>query len=201
MTTRLTRIVLGGAVALLTAGPLVAQEGAAGGDRPAAGSVVAAGVVYALETVTAIVEAIDLDTREIRLRTADGQSVLLVVGAEARNLGQIEAGDTVRAQYQVGLVVGLGPPGVEARLQETEILRTAAGQRPGGVVRSTTAVTATVLAIDMEQRVVRLQGPERTIDLPVAADVDLASVAVGDRVGAVFEESLAIQVEPVATAE
>jgi Cu/Ag efflux protein CusF len=176
----------------MSAAPLRAQESA--GVGPAVGAIVS-------QTVTATVAAIDMETREVTLRGADGQEIVLVVGPEARNLGQVEVGDLVRAEYNVGLVVGLGPPGVEARLQETEVLRTPQGARPGGIVRATTAVTATIVALDAQARTVRLQGPERTIELPVAADVDLGSVRIGDRVGAVFEESLAIQVEPVGTGE
>jgi Cu/Ag efflux protein CusF len=180
------------AAACIAAAPLAAQESE--GARAAAG-------VLASETVTATVAAIDLTAREVTLKTADGENIVLVVGAEARNLGQIEVGDLVTAEYQVGLVVALGPPGVEARLQETEVLRTALGERPGGIVRATTAITATITAVDRETRRVTLQGPERTVELPVAEDVDLASVRVGDRVGAMFEESLAILVLPAESEE
>jgi Cu/Ag efflux protein CusF len=179
---------------LMAASPLAAQEGAGNTGGQAAG-------ILASETVTATVTAIDMETREVALRTSDGEDIVLVVGPEARNLAQVEVGDMVRAQYQVGLVVGIGPPGVESRTEQTEIVRTPQGARPGGVVRTTTAVTATITAIDSELRIVTLQGPERTIELPVSAAVDLASVKVGDRVGAIFEESLAIAVEPVAAPE
>ena len=187
---RATLILLTAACA--SAAPSIAQESS--GGRAAVGAIAA-------QTVTATVEAIDMETREVALRTAAGDAIVLVAGADARNLGQVEVGDLVRAEYQVGIVIGLGPPGVEARLQETEVLRAPQGGRPGGIVRATTAVTATIVAIDAQARTVRLQGPERTIELPVAADVDLASVRVGDRVGALFEESLAILVEPVGTGE
>jgi hypothetical protein len=43
---------------------------------------------------------------------------------------------------------------------------------------------------------VTLKGPKRTVDLPVAKDVDLAKVKVGDQVGAVYQESFALTVEP-----
>ena len=179
---------------LAVATPLAAQQGAGNAGGQAAG-------ILASETVTATVTAIDMETREVTLRKADGEIVVLVAGPDARNLGQVEVGDMVRAQYQVGLVVGIGPPGVESRLDETEVVRTPQGARPGGVVRATTAVTATITAIDAEQRIVTLQGPERIIELPVSEAVDLGSVKVGDRVGAIFEESLAILVEPVETEE
>jgi Cu/Ag efflux protein CusF len=63
-----------------------------------------------------------------------------------------------------------------------------AGSQAAGALASET-VTATVAAIDPEQRIVTLQGPERTIDLPVSAAVDLASVQVGDRVALIADPS------------
>ena len=178
------------ASALLAAGSLQAQQKAASAERPAAA---------ALGSITAIatVEAIDLAKREVTLRKDDGEVVVLVVGPEARNLPQLRVGDTVKAQYDVGFVVALGPPGTETRVEETELVRTLPGERPGGIVRNTVAVSATVVEIDAERRIVTLRGPERTVGLQVADDIDLSRVAVGDRVGAVYEESLAILVEPV----
>jgi hypothetical protein len=41
-----------------------------------------------------------------------------------------------------------------------------------------------------------LKGPQRTIELPVAADLDLSKIKIGDSVGAVYQESLALVVEP-----
>lgn len=177
----------------LAAAPVLAQQPAASApahEHPAAGAV-------ASSTVQATVEAVDLKTREVTLRKASGELVTLVVGEEARNLPQLAKGDIVTATYQVGLVVALGPPGKEppVRVDDTQASRTAAGQKPGGAIQQTVAVTATVVGIDTAARTVTLKGPKRTVDLPVGKDVDLTKVKVGDQVGAVYQESFALTVE------
>ena len=177
----------------LAAAPVFAQQPASSApahEHPAAGAVASA-------TVRATVEAIDQKTREVTLRREDGELVTLVVGEQARNLAQVAKGDVVTATYQVGLVVALGPPGKEpVRVDDTQAARTAAGQKPGGAIQQTVAVTATVVGIDMATHTVTLKGPKRTVDLPVAKDVDLSKVKVGDQVGAVYQESFALTVEP-----
>jgi Cu/Ag efflux protein CusF len=182
------------AIVSLGAAPVLAQQST--GAPPAAHDHPAAGAV-ASTTVRATVEAIDQKTREVTLRREDGEIVTLVVSEEARNLAQVHKGDVVTASYQVGMVVALGPPGKEpVRVDDTQAARTAQGQKPGGVIQQTTAVTATVVGIDMATHTVTLKGPKRTVDLPVAKDVDLTKLKVGDQVGAVYQESFALTVEP-----
>jgi Cu/Ag efflux protein CusF len=186
------------AVVSLAAAPLFAQQSTkpatasappAAHDHPAAGTVATA-------TVRATVEAVDLAKREVTLRREDGEMVTLVVGEEARNLPQLAKGDIVTATYQVGLVVALGPPGKEpVRVDDAQAARTAAGQKPGGAIQQTVAVTATVVGIDMATHTVTLKGPKQTVALPVAKDVDLTKLKVGDQVGAVYQESFALTVE------
>jgi hypothetical protein len=159
-------------------------------DHPAVGAVASASAV-------ATVEAIDLKTREVKLRKEDGELVTLVVSEEARNLSQVAKGDVVTVMYEVGLVVGLGPPGKEPiRVEDTQAARTPAGAKPGGAIQRTVAVTATVVAIDAANHTVTLKGPRQTVALPVAHDIDLTKVKVGDQVGAVYQESFALTVEP-----
>jgi Cu/Ag efflux protein CusF len=175
---------------LLAAAPAFAQQPAPQGQARgvAAGSSV---------TAVAIVEAINQETREVTLRKEDGELVQMVIGPEARNLAQVEKGDRVTVTYDVGFVVALGPPGqAPARVTETEVSRAPAGARPGGAIRETLAVTATVTAIDAATRIVTLRGPQRTVELEVAPDIDLSNVKVGDQVGAVYVESLALRVDP-----
>jgi Cu/Ag efflux protein CusF len=187
------------AIVSLAAAPVFAQQSTkpagtsappAAHEHPAAGAVASA-------TVRATVEAVDLKTREVTLRREDGEIVTLVVSEEARNLPQLQKGDVVTANYQVGLVVALGPPGKEpVRIDDTQAARTAPGQKPGGAIQQTVAVTATVVGVDTKARTVTLKGPKRTVELPVEQDVDLTKVKVGDQVGAVYQESFALTVEP-----
>jgi len=49
--------------------------------------------------VNAVVEAINHETREVSLRKGNGELVTFVASAEARNLGQVDVGDIVTANY------------------------------------------------------------------------------------------------------
>jgi len=179
------------ASALLAAAPLVAQEQPA--SSAGARGVAAGGSVTAVATV----EAIDRATREVTLRKESGEVVTLVVGPEARNLAQVERGDRVTVTYEVGLLVGVGPPGAApVRVEDTAVARTPLGAKPGGSVRQSIAVTAEILELDASTRIVTLRGPRQTVELEVAPDIDLSKVKVGDRVGVVYEESIALTVEP-----
>ena len=57
-------------------------------------------------------------------------------------------------------------------------------------------MTATVVAIDASTHTVTLKGPRQTVALPVAKDIDLTKVKVGEQIGAVYQESFALTVEP-----
>ena len=188
-----SRIVI--ATTLLAAMPLLAQQ-----QEAAPSSRTLPGVaIGAAATAVATVEAIDLATREVTLRQEDGEVVTFIAGEEVRNLAQVERGDRVTVEYDVGLVMALSPPGsgIAARADEIEVARAELGARPGGVVRKTTAATGTVTEIDSEARTVTLRGALQTVTLPVAEDIDLSQVKVGDQVDAVYQETLAVRVEPV----
>ena len=50
-------------------------------------------------TLTAVVEAINHETREVTMRGPEGNSVSFVASEDARNLGQVKVGDIVMAEY------------------------------------------------------------------------------------------------------
>lgn len=54
---------------------------------------------------------------------------------------------------------------------------------------------------DMRTRVdsVTFEGAEHTVTLAVDEDIDLSNIRVGDRVDALYQESLAISVEPTSS--
>jgi Cu/Ag efflux protein CusF len=183
-------------IALLTAASAAAQQ--AEGPPPARnlpGVAIGAGV-----TAVATVEAVNQETREVTLRKEDGSSVTFVAGDEVRNLAQVRTGDRVIVEYDVGLLMALSEPGTAApaRADVVETARAPVGARPAGAVRRTVAATGTVIEIDERARTVTLRGPRQTVTLPVQPDIDLSEVEVGDRVEALYQETLGIRVEPVA---
>ncbi len=81
--------------------------------------------------------------------------------------------------------------------------QTAQGAAPTGVVKEMEAVmTATVVAIDLQKRIVSLKGPDGEIrDIKVGEEaVNLPQVKVGDIVTVRFYESIAVEVIKPGTA-
>jgi len=158
----------------------------------------APGVVGQKITVVAVVEAIDLATRQVTLRGPQGNTETITVSEEVRNLPQVKVGDRVVVERFQGLAMALTPnsTSIRKRVDTTTKQRAALGQRPGGMVVKTVEVDATVRAVDRQARTVTLRGPRRTVILEVSKDVDLDKVKVGDQVHAIYQEALAVSVRP-----
>ena len=191
---------IAGAVSLLVAIPCVAEQAATEAD---ANTELPGVMATADATAVATVEAIDMDNRVLTLRRPDGTLVDLVAGDEVRNLAQVKVGDRVVVQHKIGLVMTISPAdgSTPQRVDSVEAARAEPGEKPGGMVRKTVEAVGTVQAIDRKTRTVTLQGERHTVTLPVAEDVDLGAFEVGDRVDAVYQESLAISVEPAPAQE
>ena len=71
--------------------PALAQSTGAAMVRTGPGTASAARVVTASATVTAI----DMNTRQVTMRGAGGNTFTVVAGPEVRNLSQVRVGDTV----------------------------------------------------------------------------------------------------------
>jgi len=148
-------------------------------------------------TVTATVQAIDLDTRVVTLKGPKGNVFDLKVGKEAKNLPQVKVGDLVMARYYESLAVEVKKPGVPGGVMTSGALATAKpGEMPAGVVTNQVTITATVQAIDPKKTHVTLQGPEgNSVKVKVQDPKNLKNVAVGDQVVITYTEALAISVE------
>jgi hypothetical protein len=153
--------------------------------------------------ITAIVEAIDHETREVTLRGPQGNSVTLIASEDARNLGQVSVGDLVNAEYtrslSIEVVAGDGSePGAGAL---TAAGRTPEGDMPGAAVMDTQVVTASVEEINIEANTFKLKFPDGSVQQFTARDPEnLKRAEVGDMVVITATEALALMVEK-ATAE
>lgn len=147
----------------------------------------------------ATVEAIDRQTRQITLK-GEAESVTITAGPEVRNFDRIKKGDLVVFEYLEGLAIALEPAkrGEMARSDMVAIERAAPGEKPGIAVQQVVNVEGQVAAIDKTDRLVTLEGPNRTLTLKAADDIDLTKIAVGDAVFALYERGYAISVQPPA---
>jgi len=148
-------------------------------------------------TLSATVEAIDHEKRLVTLRGPEGNQVVLEVSEAARNLDQVEVGDTVEVEYyeSVALFAQL-PDGESSAAVTTSMARTPLGDKPGGGVAQTITLKATVEAIDYDTRMVVLRGPEgNTLTTRVDESVKrFNEIRLGDEIVVQYTRAFAISV-------
>src|SRR6266404_2849779 len=79
-----------------------------------------------LVQVTATVQAIDLEKREVTLKGPLGNVVTFVVDERVKRLGEVKVGDQVTADYYVSLAGELRPPTAEEKKNPLTVLEAAA---------------------------------------------------------------------------
>ena len=149
-------------------------------------------------TVSAVVEAIDHETRVVTVRKPDGEAITFTASEEARNLDQVDVGDILIAEYvkTVSIEVmandGMQPDAASA----SAMARSEKGAMPGMAAMDATVVTATVADINLETNTFKLKGPDGTVNEFVARNPDnLRRAKVGDLVVITNTTSVAITVE------
>ena len=149
-------------------------------------------------TVTAVVEAINQETREVTLRKNNGEVITFTASEEARNLDQVDVGDIVNANltHSVSIEV-MEDDGKGQRVAELGAMdRTDKGEMPGGAVISATVVIASVEDINIEANTFKLLGPDGNVNEYTARNPEnLKRASVGDLVVITIAESMAISVE------
>lgn len=155
-------------------------------------------------TATAVVQAIDLNTRQVTLKGEDGKLFTFVAGDEVRNLSQVRVGDTVKVTYTESIAIEVkrvdgGSPDVTAA---ASVERAAPGEKPAGSVARTVTASAVIVAIDRTTNRVTLRGPSGNDRVVQVKDPkNLENVQVGDMVYATYTESLGLSIEEVAPAK
>jgi hypothetical protein len=148
--------------------------------------------------VTAVVEALNQETREVTLRGPEGNAISFIASEEARNLDQVKVGDIVVAEYvqSVSIEVFAGDgstPGVGEMMVAG---RSKKGEMPGMAMMDAVVITATVEEINIEANTFKLKGPTGEITEYTARDPEnLKRAEVGDTVVITLTESIALSVE------
>jgi hypothetical protein len=148
--------------------------------------------------ITAVVEAINHETREVTAKRADGEIIEFVASEEARNLDQVAVGDIIHARYVESMSIEVvANDGYEpAAGGVATVARSEKGEMPGMVATDTQIVTATVEEINLENNTFKLKGPLGNINEFTARDPEnLKRAEVGDLVVITTTEGMAISVE------
>ena len=149
-------------------------------------------------TLTAMVEAINHETREVTLRGPEGNTVSFVASEEARNLDQVKVGDIVMAEYEQSMSIEVfANDGTEPGAGElTAAGRSEKGEMPAMAAIDALVVTATVEEINLEANTFKLKGPSGEIKEYTARDPEnLKKAEVGDIVVITYTEAIALSVE------
>jgi len=150
-----------------------------------------------LVSVTAKVEAINHQTREVTLRGPQGNVVSFVADPKVERLNEFKVGDLVTAEYYLSLAAELRAPTAEEKAAPIQAVEAAAKTPPGatpaaGGLRAF-KVVATVEGIDLPTRALTLKGPMGNYLTVRARDVNkLKQMKLGDTIVIVYTEALAI---------
>lgn len=179
------------AALMLFAAPAWSGESAPASDKPS---------IYSSQNMkmTAVVEAINLETREVTLRGPEGNSSSFVASEEARNLDQVSVGDIVVAEYEQSLSIEVfeNDGSVPGAGEVMAAGRSELGEMPGIAAVDSKVVTATVEEINLENNTFKLKGPSGEVQEYVARDPEnLKKAAVGDLVVITYTEAIALSVE------
>jgi hypothetical protein len=150
-----------------------------------------------LATLSATVEAVDYENRLVTLRGPEGNQVVVKVSEEARNLPQVEVGDTVEVEYYQSVALfAQKPDGTTEAEVKVSTARTPPGDKPGAGVAETVTIKATVEAIDYDTRMVVLRGPEgNTLTTKVDEQVKrFNEIKLGDEIVVQYTRAFAITV-------
>jgi hypothetical protein len=154
-------------------------------------------VAVATSEMTATVKSVNHSKRTVTLVGPSGKRATYTVGKEAVNFDQIRKGDKVRVTVTEAVAVYLRSQGTPPSVGEGAAVALAPeGAMPGGMVATTTEVTAQVLSVDAATHHATLllpDGSERTVS--VNPDIDLNKVAPGTAVTAQVADAVAISVE------
>jgi len=149
-------------------------------------------------TTSAVVTAINKETRVVTLQQNDGEEITFTAGDEVRNLDQVSVGDILIAEYVETISIEvMANEGMEAAAAGAAAMaRAEEGEMPGFAAMDATVVTATVEEINLEKNTFKLKEVDGTINEYAARNPDnLRRAKVGDLVVTTVSTAVAIAVE------
>lgn len=153
--------------------------------------------------VSAVVQTVDMESRQILLRTDDGVSTTIVAGPEVKNLAQLDPGDRVIAVYNESIAVQMAPPGAEpsSEVEAVEVLAEP-GAKPGIAAGSFERSVVTFKSYDPATKIAVVETGDGWLHSVYVRRPEVQGFASnlkkGDRVKVVIERAIAVGVTEVA---
>jgi len=143
----------------------------------------------------AIVEAVNKETREIKVIDASGRRYSFVAGEMVANFDQIEPRDRIVTEYLESVAIFVTPAGAPEMGDAAAVEIAPLGDKPGIAAADTFMVRATIESLNVTDRIATLRGEDgRVRTVKVADDVPLDMINVGDEVRMRITEAIAISV-------
>ena len=155
-----------------------------------------------LTSITATVESVDLEKREVTLKGPLGNKVTLKADKSVKRLDEIKPGDLVQASYYQCLAAELREPTAEEKANpltvEEGLSKAPETEAPAaGVARRVKAV-ATIESIDRSAQTITVKGPRgKTVTAKVEKPSNLEKMQVGQTIVITYTEALALSLEKV----
>ena len=153
-----------------------------------------------LVSITASIEAIDQNSREVTLKGPLGNVVTFTVDKRVKRLGEMKVGDLVRADYYISVAAELRAPTPEEE-KTPFVLLDAAGKAPAGSAPAAGGlrrfkVVTTVEGLDRPTRTVTVKGPRGNYFTARVADpTRLTQMRIGENIVLTCTEALAVSLE------
>jgi len=155
-----------------------------------------------LVTITASVQAINLETREVTLKGPLGNTVTFTVDQRVKRLKEVKVGDLIQADYYISFAAELRKPTPEEE-KEPVVLLGAAGKAPPGTSPAAGGlrrfkVVTTIEGLDRSTETITVKGPlGNYLTVRVADPAILTQVRIGENIVVTYTEALAVSLDKV----
>ncbi len=148
-----------------------------------------------------IVEAVDKESRELKVIDASGRRYTLAVDQSVLNFNQIEPRDRIVTAYYESVAVYVVPEGAPTMGDATAVELAPIGGKPGIEIADTVMISATIEALNISDRIATIRGEDGSVrSLKLADEVPLENIDVGDEVRLRITQAIAISVQEVGPA-
>ena len=194
MNTKLTRVFLAFAAALLCSSAAIAQSGTAE-NKPMVIDAAAVDNSYLLYEGSVV--KTDKKTRTITFKNKEGESKF-VAGPEIKNFDQIKKGDRLSVTYQLAVAIELiktKSDGVRSKVETNTVTTSKANEKPSETIANKTTIIADIVEVNREKKLVSVKGPSGKITTVVVKNPALlADVNVGEQVKVIYYDAMAASI-------
>lgn len=155
-----------------------------------------------LLTATATVESVDMATREVALRTPEGELLNITAGPEVRNLAQVEPGDQVEFDYFESVVVSMADSADPVASAAVVAGRAPEGDRPGAMAAVATDFVVEFVSYNpntAQATFITPNGETRRVTVQPQFRQFAETRRTGDRINIALTEAVAVMINETAS--